>query len=229
VRDSRQGVINASRIAGMSSSSWSSSTRTGCPRRSPISTRRARASSRTTSTRRMSRAPRSTLPTQSSDRPTRTASIRCVIPRRPRKRDAFPDAHLVTSATHPLIYHERPSAREISRTQHGCHAAGSTPSDLQFQSVRTFSTSSSPRPTGRGAGQRPDGKQPSSLRPEGLRAGLYLRAAGYVPVGALWTGASHPRWPPIVSAAPNSVNPATRPIPPCGDVVEHRVSDELVG
>jgi hypothetical protein len=30
----------------------------------------------------------------------------------------------------------------------------------------------------------------------------------------LWTGASHPRWLQIVSAAPNGVNPAPRPIPP---------------
>ena len=70
--------------------------------------------------------------------------------------------------------------------------------------------------------QRLDGKQPSSLRPDGLRAGLHLWAAGYVPVGwVVKTGASHPRWPQIVSAGPNGVNPAARPIPPCGEVDEH--------
>jgi hypothetical protein len=43
-----------------------------------------------------------------------------------------------------------------------------------------------------------------------------------VPVGrVVETGASHPRWPQIVSAAPNGVNPAARPIPPGGHVDEH--------
>ena len=41
------------------------------------------------------------------------------------------------------------------------------------------------RATGAGAGQRPDGKQPSSLRPDGLRTGLHLWTAGYVPVGRI--------------------------------------------
>ena len=54
--------------------------------------------------------------------------------------------------------------------------------------VRTFYYVFKPRPTGAGAGQRPDGKQPSSLRPDGLRAGLHLWAAGYVPVGRVVDG-----------------------------------------
>jgi hypothetical protein len=95
--------------------------------------------------------------------------------------------------------------------------------------VRTFYTSSSPRPNGRGAGQRPAGKQPSSLRPDGLRAGLYLWAARLRAGGpGLLTGASHPRWPQIVSAAPNGVNPAARPIPPGEDVEDERGGEELV-
>lgn len=40
---------------------------------------------------------------------------------------------------------------------------------------------------------------------------------------------SHPRWPQIVSASPNSVNPAARPIPPGGDVNEDGGGDALVG
>ncbi len=86
---------------------------------------------------------------------------------------------------------------------------------IRSQLVRTFYTSSSPRPTGAG----PDnGRTANSPAPAGLRAsgaGLYLWAAGYVPVVAgLWTIACHPRWPWIVSAAPNGVNPAARPILP---------------
>jgi hypothetical protein len=42
------------------------------------------------------------------------------------------------------------------------------------------------------------------------------------------TRASHPRWPHIVSAAPNGVHPAARPIPPGGGVDAH-CGDEVVG
>ena len=86
-----------------------------------------------------------------------------------------------------------------------------------------------PAPDGRGSRTRPDGKQPSSLRPNGLQTGLYLWTAGYVPVGGLWTGASHPRWPQIVSAAPGGVNPAARPIPPGGYADEDGRGAEMVG
>jgi hypothetical protein len=77
-----------------------------------------------------------------------------------------------------------------------------------------------------------DGKQPSSLRPDGLRADLSLWAAGYVPVGrGVETGTGPPRWPQIVSAVntPDGIDPAARPIPPGGDADEHRGGHELVG
>jgi hypothetical protein len=50
----------------------------------------------------------------------------------------------------------------------------------------------------------------SGVSPLGRR----LRAGG----PGVMTGASHPRWPQIVSAVPNGVNPAARPIPPGGDL-----------
>ena len=47
-------------------------------------------------------------------------------------------------------------------------------------------------------------------------------------LGGAWDGEGHPRWPQIVSASPNGVNPAARPIPPGGDS-RAPCGDELVG
>ena len=71
--------------------------------------------------------------------------------------------------------------------------------------------------------------QVAPSRPDGLWLGVSpmdrrLRAGE----GGLGTGASHPRWPQIVSAAPHGVNPAARPIPPGADVEEQGASHELV-
>ena len=55
--------------------------------------------------------------------------------------------------------------------------------------------------------------------PEGRR----LRAGG----GHFFDVGSHPRWPQIVFACPDDVNPAARPIPLVGDLSEHGGGDLL--
>jgi hypothetical protein len=37
----------------------------------------------------------------------------------------------------------------------------------------------------------------------------------------------HPRWPQIVLACPAGINPAARPIPPDGEVVEDLAANEM--
>ncbi len=85
---------------------------------------------------------------------------------------------------------------------------------LPSVAVRTFFTSSSRAQRAR----EPDNSRTAhSPAPYGLTAsGL---GCSYGPPATcrwagLWTGASHPRWPQIVLAVPNGVNPAARPIPP---------------
>ncbi len=69
-------------------------------------------------------------------------------------------------------------------------------------------------------GLRPDGKRPLARRPDGLWAGAHLRTAGYAPAGMAGDGRGHPRWPQIVLACPDGVNPAARPDPAHGDVMQ---------
>jgi hypothetical protein len=99
--------------------------------------------------------------------------------------------------------------------------------NLQFQAVRTFYTSSSPRPTGAGAGPRPDGKQPSSLRPDGLRAGLHLWAAGYVPVGRVVDGSESSPLAADRLGGTERRQPRCAPDPAPVDVDQQSCGDEL--
>ena len=85
-----------------------------------------------------------------------------------------------------------------------------------------------PRPSGRG----PDyGRTANAPAPYGLTASgasAYLWTAGYAPeAGGTVDGVGHPRWPQIVLACPNGVNPATRPDPASGDVDEDQAGHEL--
>ena len=86
-----------------------------------------------------------------------------------------------------------------------------------------------PRPTG--AGRTGAGRH--TPPPAGLRA-----SGGGVPMGRRLPAGrdtedrrevSHPRWPQIVLACPDGVNPAARPDPAIGHVDEHQAGNELVG
>ena len=79
--------------------------------------------------------------------------------------------------------------------------------------MRTFDTSSSRAPAG--AGRTGAGRHTPPPAGLGASGGAYLWAAGYPPADSTDMDVDgHPRWPQIVLACPDGVNPAARPIPP---------------
>jgi len=87
-----------------------------------------------------------------------------------------------------------------------------------------------PRPSGRGPDWGRTAHAPR-LPAWGPLAGTYLWAAGYPPAGTRTSDevGGHPRWPEIVLACSNGVNPAARSDPASGNVNEDQAGDELVG
>ena len=87
--------------------------------------------------------------------------------------------------------------------------------------VSSIDTSSTRAQAGRGAGQRPDGKRPTSYGLTAPRAGPHLWAAGYVPAGGRCADGSDSS--PLdrrSSRRDQTASTPLRPIPPPGHVDE---------